>query len=189
MSNIIGQIIAISRGIGRRRRFLKNRNMNNAKIEKSWQTIQSDLRVALINSFQISESDVVNFPQFLETNFDDIIKKLTPDIIMNLTDIINQMRKIEMFLSGMMAGFDSHRKTLGNYYGLIYNNYYDSPVGGQYDMIVVAKSFIASNIEHLGNMAGKIMHSRKLHQTSSKIIGLDGDGDGNGDVEVISICH
>jgi hypothetical protein len=87
-------------------------SLNNAKIEKSWQTIQSDLRVALQNSFQISESDIVNFPQFLETNFDDIIKKLTPDIILNLSNIINQMRQIEMFLSGMMAGFDSHRKTL-----------------------------------------------------------------------------
>ena len=183
MSNIIGQIISISRGIGRRRRFLKNRNMSNAKIEKSWQTIQSDLRVALINSFQISESDVINFPQFLETNFDDIIKKLTPDIIMNLTDIVTHMRRAELFLSGMMAGFESHRNVLGNYSGLIYDNCYDSPVGGQDDMIVVAKSFIALNIEHLGNMAGKIMHSRKLHKTSSKIIGLDGD------VDVFSICH
>lgn len=112
MSNIIGQIIAISRGIGRRRRFLKNRNMNNAKIEKSWQTIQSNLRIALQISFQISESDVVNFPQFLETNFDDLSKKLNPDIILNLSNIINQMRQIEMFLSGMMAGFNSHRKIL-----------------------------------------------------------------------------
>jgi len=184
MSNIIGQIISISRGIGRRRRFLKNRDMSNAKIEKYWQTTQLDLRVALINSFQLQESDVVNFPQFLETNFDDLIKKLTPDIIQDLSIIIVKMRHIESFLSGMMAGFDTHRKTLGNYSGIIYDNYGDSPVGGEYDdcdMIVVANSNVSWRIQNYANRESVI--TKNVSSYVSKRLGL------NGNVNVISICH
>ena len=186
MSNIIGQIISISNGIGRRRRFLKKRNMLNAKMEKTWIAIQAELRSALVSSFHISEKDVMNFPHYLKINFDEISKKLTPDIIENFSVIIEKMRNIESFLSGMMAGIDAHQKELGNYSGLIYKNTYDSPCGGEHDdcdMIVVAKSDISWQIEHLGEIAGKVMHTFTVDSSTVKSVGLDRD------VVAISICH
>lgn len=94
------------------------------------------------------------------------------------------MRQIEMFLSGMMAGFDSHRKTLGNYFGLIYDNCYDSPVGGECDdcdMIIVANSNASWRIQYYANR--EFVITKNVSPDVSKSMCLDGS------VDVISICH
>jgi hypothetical protein len=39
MSIVIGQIISISRGIGKRRRYLKNRQVSLKSIDGKWQTL------------------------------------------------------------------------------------------------------------------------------------------------------
>ena len=147
---------------------------------------QTQLRSALVAAFQLSDADVVDFPTFLQVHFDDLTKKLTPDSILQFETIIASMRNIESFLSGMMAGYSAYAESLGSYSGLIYDRSADCPVGGESDdcdMIIVAKSGSSFTIEHLGNMAGKIMHFFDLDSGDSKSLGLSGD------VTVTSLCH
>lgn len=184
MPNILGQIIAISRGIGRRRRFLKNRSIRLGNIDKKWLQIQTQLRSQLMTGFQLSERDVIDYPDFLETNFDDLKKRLEPDITKSFEQIIVKMRDIENIFRGMIAGYSAHKELLGNYSGIIYENCNDSPVGGEHDdcdMIVVAKPNVSYDLERLAEKDGCRVRINALTSTASKLMGFQG--------YIVSICH
>lgn len=188
MSRILAQIISISRGIGRRRRFLKKRQVSLKSIDDKWQTLQTQLRSILISTFQLSQDDVVDYPTFLQQHFDVLNKKLSSDSIHQFDAIIVSMRNIESFLSGMMAGYVAHAESLGSYSGLIYDSHHDSPVGGSYDdcdVIVVANTRTASIIRDIAEMSGKSIETRNLTAIDATCLNLHDTYLG----EVVSICH
>jgi hypothetical protein len=174
MPNIIGTIIAIARSIGKSRRYLKKRNASNDKTEQKWILLQNKIRAQLISSFDLTDADVINYPNYLETHYTDLEERLSQINISEFDKIISEMRQIEMFLRGMIAGYQEHSQNLGNYEGLVYASARDCPFGGEYDdcdLILVSRQYSQSHskisymAEHYGRAASEEIVPKNVANT------------------------
>lgn len=186
MTNIIVQIIEITLTIDKNYKYLKDQHIVINEYDEKLDNIQTKLKIELVTSFKISELELIDYVKYLRTNYEKLSGMLTPNIIDKLQIIVTEMRFIDIFLDGIIVGYEAKTKALGNYSGLIYSNSYNSPVGGRkYNcsmIIVVEDSSISEDIQNMAEKSGLSVDLNLLSQSESTQLGLE-------KTLVISLCN
>ena len=179
MTMIIDHIINCELKIYNNRKYLKDNNINidDYDYEKKFNNIQTKLKKELATSFQLTESELDDYPKYLQTNYEKISGMLTPDINQKLYFVVIEMIGFETFLHGIRVGYEAKTKALGDYSGLIYSSSHHSPVGGRkYNcsmIIVTDSSSIEEDIRNMADSYGKFIDSDVLSQSDSTQLGME----------------